>query len=474
MGIGAARDTGLAYEQGRITALEGRALGIHFAFTPILDVNNNPANPVIGPRSFGEDPQLDAALGRSLIRGIQEHGMLATAKHFPGHGDTDQNSHLTVPTISASRARLDSVELVPFKAAIDAGVGAIMTFHGMVPALGAVDEPATLSPSVMTDLLRKQLGFKGLLVTDAMDMNGVLASVKPGKATQTISGQYGTVSGIGLAEACKRAIEAGADILLMPSDVPGAIDAVVAGVNEGRLTQARLDASVRRVLELKVRFGLDRNRLVDLDSAREIVGDTEHVAIARRAAERSMTLVKDSLSQVPLQRPASGSPGILSITLARRTDLGAGSTFNAELRRAVGSLREENVNVDDPGANYDRLLRAADSAQTVVVSSYIAGSSTASTASASDALTMLIHGLARRNPRTIVVAFGNPYFLQQVPEVSAYLVAWGGFPVSQRAAALALAGANPITGRLSVSIPPLYKFGAGLDRPGAGYPAPRP
>ena len=474
MGIGASRDTTLAYEQGRITAVEGRALGIHLAFTPILDVNNNPANPVIGPRSFGEDPQLDAALGRSLIRGIQEHGMLATAKHFPGHGDTDQNSHLTVPTITASRARIDSVELVPFKAAIDAGVGAIMTFHGMVPALGAVDEPATLSPSVMTDLLRKQLGFKGLLVTDAMDMNGVLASVKPGKATQTMSGNYGTVSGIGLAEACKRALEAGADILLMPSDVPGAIDAVVAGVNEGRLTTARLDASVRRVLELKQRFGLDRNRVVDLDSARATVGDTEHVAVARRAAEASMTLVKDSLSLVPMQHTASGGSGVLSITLARRTDLGAGATFNAELRRAIGNVRDENVNVDDLNANYDRLLRAADSAQTVVVSSYVAGSSTASTASASDAMTNLVHGLARRNPRTIVVAFGNPYFLQQVPEVAAYLVAWGGFPVSQRAAALALAGANGISGRLSVSIPPLYKFGAGIDRPAAGSSAPRP
>jgi len=474
MGIGASRDTTLAYEQGRITAVEGRALGIHLAFTPILDVNNNPANPVIGPRSFGEDPQLDAALGRSLIRGIQEHGMLATAKHFPGHGDTDQNSHLTVPTITASRARIDSVELVPFKAAIDAGVGAIMTFHGMVPALGAVDEPATLSPSVMTDLLRKQLGFKGLLVTDAMDMNGVLASVKPGKATQTMSGNYGTVSGIGLAEACKRALEAGADILLMPSDVPGAIDAVVAGVNEGRLTTARLDASVRRVLELKQRFGLDRNRVVDLDSARATVGDTEHVAVARHAAEASMTLVKDSLSLVPVQHTASGGPGVLSITIARRTDLGAGATFNAELRRAIGNVRDENVNVDDPNANYDRLLRAADSAQTVVVSSYVAGSSTASTASASDAMTNLVHGLARRNPRTIVVAFGNPYFLQQVPEVAAYLVAWGGFPVSQRAAALALAGANGISGRLSVSIPPLYKFGAGIDRPAAGSSAPRP
>ena len=437
-------------------------------------MNNNPANPVIGPRSFGEDPQLDATLGRSLIRGIQEHGMIATAKHFPGHGDTDQNSHLTVPTITASRARLDSVELVPFKAAIDAGVGAIMTFHGMVPALGAVDEPATLSPAVMTDLLRKQLGFKGLLVTDAMDMNGVLASVKPGKATQAISGNYGTVNGIGLAEACKRAIEAGADILLMPSDVPGAIDAVVAGVSEGRFTQARLDASVKRVLELKQRFGLDRNRVVDLDSTRAIVGDTENVAIARRAAERSMTLVKDSLSLVPMQRASSGAPPVLSITLARRADLGAGTVFNAELRRALGNVRDENVNVDDQGTNYDRLLRAADSASTVIVSSYVSGSSTASTASASDAVTNFVHGLARRNARTIVVAFGNPYFLQQVPEASAYLVAWGVFPVSQRAAALALAGANPITGRLSISIPPLFKFGAGIDRSALGSAAPRP
>jgi beta-N-acetylhexosaminidase len=474
MGIGATRDTALAYEQGRITALEGRALGIHLAFTPILDVNNNPANPVIGPRSFGENPKLDATLGRALIRGIQEHGMLATAKHFPGHGDTDQNSHLTVPTISASRARIDSVELVPFRAAIDAGVGAIMTFHGMVPALGAVDEPATLSPSVMTDLLRKQLGFKGLLVTDAMDMNGVLASVKPGKATQTISGNYGTVSGIGLAEACKRALEAGADILLMPSDVPGAIDAVVAGVQEGRLTEARLDASVRRVLELKQRFGLDRARVVDLDSVRAIVGDTANVAIARRAAEQSMTLVKDSLSLVPVQRSAPGTPGVLSITVARRTDLGAGSTFNAELRRALGMVREENVNADDQNTNFDRLLHAADSARVVILSSYLAQSSTTATASAPDALVTFIHGLLRRNPRTVVVAFGNPYFLQQIPEASAYLVAWGGFPLSQRAAALALAGANSITGHLPISIPPLSKFGDGIDRIAPAMTNPRP
>ena len=190
MAIGATRDTTLAYEQGRITALEGRALGIHVAFAPILDVNNNPANPVIGVRSFGEDQWLAASLGASLVRGLQEHGMVATGKHFPGHGDTDQNSHLTLPTITVSRARLDTVELVPFRAAIAAGLGAIMTAHIALPAiLGDSSTPATLSPRVMTDLLRRELGFRGLLITDAMDMNGVLANARPGRGGQAWTGR---------------------------------------------------------------------------------------------------------------------------------------------------------------------------------------------------------------------------------------------------------------------------------------------
>ena len=169
--------------------------------------------------------------------------MVATGKHFPGHGDTDQNSHLTLPTITVSRARLDTVELVPFRAAIAAGLGAIMTAHIALPAiLGDSSTPATLSPRVMTDLLRRELGFRGLLITDAMDMNGVLANARPGRGGQVVSGQYGTINSIGLAEACKRAIEAGADILLMPTDVPTAIDAVVAGVQEGRFTTARIDS----------------------------------------------------------------------------------------------------------------------------------------------------------------------------------------------------------------------------------------
>ncbi|HZI42481.1 MAG TPA: glycoside hydrolase family 3 N-terminal domain-containing protein, partial [Gemmatimonadaceae bacterium] len=180
MGVGASRDSSIAYEQGRVTALEGRALGIHIAFAPILDVNNNPANPVIGMRSFGEDPRLVADMGQALIHGLQEHGVLATGKHFPGHGDTDENSHLTITTVHASRAHIDSVELVPFRRAIAAGIDGMMTFHGLVPALDTASVPATLNPAIMTGLLRKQLGFKGLLITDAMDMNGVLSRVTTG------------------------------------------------------------------------------------------------------------------------------------------------------------------------------------------------------------------------------------------------------------------------------------------------------
>ena len=467
MALGATRDTSLAYQQGRITALEGRALGVHIAFAPVLDVNNNPANPVIGVRSFSEDPHLVADMGSALIHGLQEHGMMATGKHFPGHGDTEENSHLTVTTIHASRARIDTVELVPFRRAIAAGVQGIMTFHGLVPALDTASVPATLNPAIMTGLLRRQLGFNGLLITDAMDMNGVLSRVTVGQATrgQSVAGNYGTINNsIGIAEACKLAIGAGADILLMPSDVPAAIDAVVAGVRERRFTQARVDSSVRRVLEIKRRFNLDRRRLVSLDSVRSIVGDTANLVMAATAAQRSITLAKDSLNLVPFVRQGAAAPKMLSITIATRADLPAGATFNAELRRGIPALRTELINPDDPAPNYARLLAIADSVDVAIVGSYLSTGTNVASPSAPEPLAQFMRELAQRHARTVLVAFGNPYLLQQVPSVSSYLVAWGGFPVSQAAAARALLGLAPISGRLPITIPPLVSFGTGLNR----------
>jgi beta-N-acetylhexosaminidase len=270
---------------------------------------------------------------------------------------------------------------------------------------------------------------------------------------------------LNIGEACKLAIVAGADILLMPSDVPGSIDAVVAGVREGRFTQARVDSSVRRVLVMKRQLDLDRRRLVDLDSIRALVGDTTHTAVAATVAQRGITLAKDSLSLVPLARNANGQlPRVLSITIASRTDLPAGATFNTELRPGASSFRTEFVYSDDPSTNYARLLSMADSTDVAIIGSYITTGTNVSNPNAPEPIAQFMRDLVQRHPRTIVVAFGNPYLLQQIPAASSYVVAWGGFPVSQAAAGRALIGAAPIGGRLPISIPPLLHFGAGYDR----------
>ena len=443
MAIGASRDTALSYEQGRVTAIEGRALGIHVAYAPILDVNNNPANPVINTRSYGEDARLVAALGGAFVRGAQDNGMIATGKHFPGHGDTEANSHFTLPVVDVSRQRLDSLELVPFRAAIKSGVGAIMSFHGSMPALDSSGDPGTLSGRVLTGLLRNELRFDGIIISDAMDMRGVLD-------------RYGAE------EVAIRAVVAGADILIQPVDVALTIDALVSGVTSGRYPEARLDRSVRRILAAKERLGLARAKLVAIDSVRAIVGDSTHVASARVAAERSITLVKDSFGMVPL-KGAPGNARILSVTFARRLDLTAGATFDAELRAVLKGVRSVHINADSP-ADLEAVLRAADSAQVTIVSSYVSHAWNATTVSAPRAFGDLVRDLSARGRKPIVVAFGNPYLLEQIPSVPAYMVAWGGFPVSQRAAARALLGAASITGRLPITIPSLAAFGAGIKR----------
>jgi beta-N-acetylhexosaminidase len=442
MAIGATRDTTLAYEQGRLTAIEGRALGIHIAYAPVLDVNNNPDNPVINTRSYGEDPALVARMGVAFIHGLQDHGMIATGKHFPGHGDTGTNSHLALPVVTASRSRLDTLELVPFRAAINGGVGAIMSFHGVMPALDSSNVPGTLSSKVLMGLLRGEMGFKGIIVSDAMDMQGVLD-------------QFGAV------EATKRAVSAGIDVLIQPLDVSQTIDAVVAGVREGRYAEARLDSSVRRVLETKRKLGLMRNKLVDLNALRFLIGDSSNVQVARTVAEKSITLVKDSLGQIPLTKPGAR---VLSITLARRTDLSAGNAFNAELRNRLPNLRTEFVATEDAALNYPRLIAAADSADVTIVSSYMGQGWDVVTLSAPQAFTNFVQSLFQRGRKPIVVAFGNPYLLQQLPWVGTYLVAWGGFPVSQTAAARALLGTAAISGHLPITIPPYASRGTGIER----------
>ncbi|WP_396220467.1 glycoside hydrolase family 3 N-terminal domain-containing protein [Gemmatimonas sp.] len=467
MGIGASRDTMLAYEMGRVTAIEGRAMGIHMAFAPVLDVNNNPKNPVIAARSFGEDPELVSRMGAALVRGIQEHGMLATGKHFPGHGDTEQNSHLELSRVNVSRARLDSVELRPFQAAINAGVRGMMTFHGDLPALDTTHTAATLSATVMTDLLRTQMGFNGLLVTDALDMNGVLGNMT-------------------MAEATQRAVIAGNDVLLMPSDAKVAIQAVVDGVASGRFTEARIDASVRKLLMAKHEFRLDRDRFVSVEGVRARVGVAANVAPARVAAEKAITLVRDTLTLVPFKLPAASR--VVSITVTPRVDLSAGRIFDAELKGTFANLLSltlspETVADNTAGAaaggtgaykinpepallpaSVDNALAIARGADLVIVSSYIGASSNTASMVATRGLPELLNGLRAANTKVVLVSFNNPYLQLGLPLTEAHLIAWSPWSPSQRAAARALLGKAPITGQLPITIPGVAPFGAGLRR----------
>src|SRR6266403_763747 len=271
-----------AYTMGKVTALEARAVGVHWVYAPDADVNNNPGNPIINTRSFGEDPARVAEFVSEFVRGVRENGGLATAKHFPGHGDTAADSHMDLPVIRADRARLDQLELVPFRAAIAAGAGSIMTGHLSVPALEPdANTPATLSSRILTDLLRKELRFEGLVVTDAMDMGGITVRFAPG-------------------EAAVRAFEAGADALLMPPVPDAAFEGLQSAVKSGRISRERLDASVRRILQAKAKLGLDKNRLVDINAINQKFGRIGWQAEAQDISDRGVTLLRDTPHRLPL------------------------------------------------------------------------------------------------------------------------------------------------------------------------------
>ncbi|CAN5851888.1 hypothetical protein BH23GEM3_BH23GEM3_13600 [soil metagenome] len=444
MALGAAGSDSLAYELGRVLGREARAVGVHMTFGPVLDVNSNPLNPIINTRSFGEDPELVARLATAYIRGAREAGLMTTGKHFPGHGDTDVDSHIDLPTIAADRARLDAVEFPPFRVAIAEGVDGIMTAHIAVVGVEGPDAPpATLSPFFMTDVLREEMGFDGLLFTDAMTMGGVAK-------------RYGATEPLVLA------LEAGADVLLMPRDVRQAIETITEAVESGRISESRIDLSVRRILAVKARAGLPEQRLVNREGIDRVVGTRAHVGIARTIAERSITLARDHRDLVPLARTVQQ---VLSITYAGPTDPIAGRVFNRDLNQ--GGLVVDAVRVDDrtTAAEFDALRARAEAAELVVISAYVSPVEYAGSISAEGGFPRFVERLSGEGKPVIAVSFGSPYLLSSFPSVSAYLVAWGGAEVSQRAAARALRGEIPITGRLPISLPPYHAIGAGIQRP---------
>ena len=444
MALGAIGSDELAYKLGQVLGTEARAIGVHMVFGPVLDVNSNPLNPVINTRSFGENPLLVSRLALAYIRGARSTGLMSTGKHFPGHGDTDIDSHLDLPTIRADRAHLDSVDFPPFRAAIGEGIDAIMTAHIAVVGVEGTDAgPATLSHGFMTGILRDEMHFGGVLFTDAMTMGGVAK-------------RYGAT------EPLIMAVEAGADVLLMPRNVPDAITTVVDAVKSGRLTESRIDASVRRILAAKTRAGLRTGRLVDLNAVDRIVGIPEHTKIADEVAERSITLAQDKMSLVPLA--VDSTRKILSITYADPSDLVAGRAFNSVIAERLPETQMVQVDSRTTEPEYATLATRADSAALLLVSVYVSPREFAESVRTQGGFAQFVEKLALSGKPIIVLSFGSPYLLSAFPSVSSYLLAWGGAPISQRAAALALLGGREINGRLPISLPPSVPFDAGIYR----------
>ncbi|MEP6991420.1 MAG: glycoside hydrolase family 3 N-terminal domain-containing protein [bacterium] len=429
-----------AYDVGKAIGEEAKAVGMTMNFAPVVDVNNNPSNPVINTRSFGEDARRVAALSAAFVRGTQDAGVMATLKHFPGHGDTDVDSHARLPIVTASAARLDTVELVPFAASIDAGAGMVMTAHIALPAVqGDSVTPATLAPKIITGLLRDTLHFAGLAITDAMTMGGI------GKGYST-------------EESSVLAVQAGADVLLKPTDPTRAVDAIVAAVERGAISRERVDSSVRRVLELKARTGVAFHPMVRLDALREIVGSPEHRAIAADIAQRAVTLLRDQqgLMGVAARRT-------VLVQYLPETELRAGKVFAAELRRPGELLRAFKVGPSVSPATLDSIATVARGADRVVVATYVRRIEGEGRFAMPSPIADWIDALSQRE-KTIVVSLGNPYLLKQFPHVGTYLSTYGVADVLERAGARAVNGRAPVTGRIPVSLPGFFARGDGIQQ----------
>ena len=443
MAVGATGDPRDAYTIGAAAAVEGRAVGIHVNFAPDADVNNNPANPIINTRSFGEDPRTVSRLVAAYVRGLHEHGMLATLKHFPGHGDTQTDSHIGLPVITAGYGRLDSLELVPFRAGIAAGADVVMSAHIAFPALTGSNDPATLSAAVLTGLLRDSLRFPGLVVTDALMMGAIVTKYGAGEATV-------------------RAFLAGSDLLLIPADPDSAVLAMTAAVAAGRVTPQRLAQSVRRVLEIKRRLGLFERRTVPLDSIPHVVGSKRFQDAANDIAVRSLTLVRDVGGRLHALR---GHPGRLALIAYADEANGSVGLFLTDLLRQGGDTVEYFRLWPMSGTlSYDSARATIARAPATVFITNVRPISGKGNIALPDSLAQLITLTDAARP-TVLVSLGSPYLLNQTPAVRSYLIAWSGVRASERAVALALLGRVPLGGHLPTRIPPDYALGWGLTVP---------
>jgi beta-N-acetylhexosaminidase len=444
MAQAATGDPKVAYLAGKLTATEAREAGIQWIFAPVADVNNNPDNPIINIRSYGEDPQRVAEFVTQFVRGVEENGGLATAKHFPGHGDVSVDSHLSLPAVPGDRAELEGTELVPFRAAIAAGVSSIMPGHLSVPAFEPdLHLPATLSKNILTGLLRNEMKFKGLVVTDAMDMGGVTSLFAPG-------------------EAAVRSVEAGADVLLLPPVPDAAMAGLENAVKSGRIPGSRIDESVRRILAAKARVGLDKNRLVDVAHLNEKFALPGNETQAQGAADRSVTLLRDSQQLLPLDstRPTR----VLLVALSADPDPAPGESIEPEIRWRVDSLKVVRADTQYFPVRSIQ-LPPPDSYDVVIAALFVRIADRKGNVAFPDDERAIVNQLIAGGRPTAIVSFGSPYLIGGFPNAKTWLAEFATNDVSQRAAARALFGQIAIGGQIPVTVPGTIKRGDGLHVP---------
>jgi len=449
---------------GRITAEEARAIGVHWNFFPDADVNSNPANPIINTRSFGEDPTQVGDLVAAYIKGAHQAGMLTTAKHFPGHGDTATDSHLGVAGVNGDREHLDSIELPPFRQAIAVGVDSVMVGHVAVPALDPdPNHVATISPMVVSDLLEKQMGFKGIVVTDALNMAGL---------THLFASDIG--------RAAVEAFKAGNDLLLIPADLGASYEAMLRAVKSGEISCPRLDRSVLKILKAKASLGLVESRTVDLGGLPTLVGKPDNLAFGQQVADSAITLVRDNGKVLPLRPKGTATAGLPYMTKEETRNQVVAVLFSDDVRTESGRAfgREFRARIPDAHVIYvdprvaagmsEEVLKAVDEAETVVAAVYeipTAGKADNTVAMADATGTLLQQLLNHAAAKTEVIAMGNPYLASDFTKMENYMCTFSNATVSEVAAVKALFGEIPIRGHLPVTIPNVAQRGAGLERP---------
>lgn len=445
MAFGAARDVEAARFEGAFTVKEARALGVHWIFAPDADVNSNPDNPIINIRSYGENPEDVGALVRAYIEGAHsdpKNPVLVTAKHFPGHGDTAEDSHIGLPRLEADRERLNTIELVPFRAAIAAKVDSVMTAHISVPAIEPENIPATVSSNVLTGLLRNELGFQGLIVTDAMDMRGLTEA-------------------FGAGEASVRALEAGADCLLMPLKAEDAIHAVVAAVGSGRLTKQRIEESLIRVLSAKVHVGLPRRKLVDVEEVSDVIQSPEADERAQSVADKAVTLIKNDGNIFPLTNPDNSCVVVLSESRYGQQ----GRKLMDEIRRRSPKMK---VTLLDPAmskTDLDQVVQSTSACGAVVIAAYATVGAYRGNVALPGDYTGLVNTLLFGTVPVTLISLGNPYLVRSFANVKAYVATFSPTTTSETAAVKAMFGEIPIAGHLPVTIPETAKYGDGIQLP---------